>query len=149
MLPNGSINPGEMTSFNHYALGAVVDWLHVTVGGISALEPGWKRVKVRPIPGGNLTHALVSFDGPYGLVKCEWHWRDGGKFDLRLEIPPNSSALVILPSEREPMLAAGAEDGRWVGSGSFAFSDRYESSPWPPQPIMPPFTPLPEPSIAE
>ena len=48
MLPDGTINPGEMTSFNHYALGAVADWMHRTVGGIDPLEPGYARVLVAP-----------------------------------------------------------------------------------------------------
>ena len=43
MLPDGSINPGEMTSFNHYALGAVADWMHRCIGGIAPLEPGYSR----------------------------------------------------------------------------------------------------------
>ncbi|MGI0501413.1 hypothetical protein ABY44_00005, partial [Burkholderia sp. ZZQ-2] len=33
MLPDGTVNPGTMTSFNHYALGAVADWLHRSVAG--------------------------------------------------------------------------------------------------------------------
>ncbi len=44
MLPDGTINPGEMTSFNHYALGAVADWIHRTVGGLAPLEPGYSTV---------------------------------------------------------------------------------------------------------
>ncbi|MGN6672952.1 MAG: family 78 glycoside hydrolase catalytic domain, partial [Thermomicrobiales bacterium] len=51
MLPDGSINPGEMTSFNHYALGAVADWLHRTVGGLAPAEPGYRRIEIRPQPG--------------------------------------------------------------------------------------------------
>src|SRR3954447_1438115 len=50
MLPDGSINPGEMTSFNHYALGAVADWLHRRVAGLAAAEPGYRRIEVRPLP---------------------------------------------------------------------------------------------------
>jgi alpha-L-rhamnosidase len=38
MLPNGDINPGEMTSFNHYALGSVANFLHSVIGGLSAIE---------------------------------------------------------------------------------------------------------------
>lgn len=72
MLPDGSINPDQMTSFNHYALGSVADWLHKTVGGISPAEPAWKVVRVRPMAGGNLYWAKVSFDGPYGLIECSW-----------------------------------------------------------------------------
>jgi alpha-L-rhamnosidase len=50
MLPDGRINPGEMTSFNHYALGAVADWLHRVVGGIEPAEPGYRTVRIAPRP---------------------------------------------------------------------------------------------------
>lgn len=43
-LPDGFINPGEMTSFNHHAFGAIADWMHPTVGGLSPLEPGYARI---------------------------------------------------------------------------------------------------------
>ena len=42
MLPDGTINPGPMTSFNHYAFGSIADWMHRTIGGLSALEPGYR-----------------------------------------------------------------------------------------------------------
>ena len=54
MLPDGSVNPGEMTSFNHYALGAVADFLHRVVGGLQRVEPGYRRVRIAPRPGGGL-----------------------------------------------------------------------------------------------
>ena len=57
MLPDGTINPGQMTSFNHYALGAVADWMHRTIGGIAPLEPGLREVLVAPQPGGGITWA--------------------------------------------------------------------------------------------
>ncbi len=51
MLPDGTINPGEMTSFNHYALGAVADWMHRTIGGLSPAEPGTPPCASPPGPG--------------------------------------------------------------------------------------------------
>lgn len=79
MLPDGSINPGEMTSFNHYALGSVGAWLHSTVGGISPAEggAGWKIIKFEPIPGGTVTSAKVKHESPYGTVECRWKIEDG------------------------------------------------------------------------
>lgn len=59
MLPDGSMDSGTMPSFNHYALGSIADWLHVTVGSISPAET-WKTFLVRPVPGGNITSADVS-----------------------------------------------------------------------------------------
>ena len=66
MLPDGSINPGEMTSFNHYALGAVADWLHRTVAGLAPAAPGYRRLAIAPHPGGGLTHARARHRTPYG-----------------------------------------------------------------------------------
>jgi alpha-L-rhamnosidase len=62
MLPDGTINPGQMTSFNHYALGAVADWIHRVVGGIAPLEPGYSRVLIAPQPGGGIRWARSSLD---------------------------------------------------------------------------------------
>ena len=50
MLPDGTINPGEMTSFNHYALGAVADWLHRVVAGLAPATPGYRRMRIAPQP---------------------------------------------------------------------------------------------------
>jgi alpha-L-rhamnosidase len=51
LLPDGSVNPGEMTSFNHYALGAVVDWLHRRVAGLAPAAPGYRQMEIRPLVG--------------------------------------------------------------------------------------------------
>jgi alpha-L-rhamnosidase len=72
LVPDGSINPGEMTRFNHSALRSVADWLHTTVGGISPLDAGWRTMKVPSIPGGNITSVDVAFENPYGRISCSW-----------------------------------------------------------------------------
>ncbi len=77
MLPDGSINPGEMTSFNHYALGAVADWLHRTVAGLAPAAPGYRRIEIRPVPGGGLTHASARHRTPYGMAGCAWRIDEG------------------------------------------------------------------------
>jgi alpha-L-rhamnosidase len=111
MLPDGTVNPGEMTSFNHYALGAVADWLHRTVAGLAPAGPGCRTVAVRPRPGGGLTHASATHDSPYGRISVAWR-RDGDRLDVAVTVPPGVTALVDLPG------AAPVE----VGSGSHAFS---------------------------
>ncbi|KAL2829874.1 bacterial alpha-L-rhamnosidase-domain-containing protein [Aspergillus pseudoustus] len=92
MLPDGRVNEGGMTSFNHYALGAVASWLHGSVAGISTRD-GWKTVQVAPKPGGSLTSAEAAFEGPYGLVKCAWSLHEN-EFVLDLTIPPNCMASL-------------------------------------------------------
>lgn len=77
MLPDGSINPGEMTSFNHYALGSVAAWLHRVVGGLAPAEPGYARVRIAPQPpqgamAEELTWAETSLETPQGLVTVRW-----------------------------------------------------------------------------
>ncbi|KFA51593.1 hypothetical protein S40293_03938 [Stachybotrys chartarum IBT 40293] len=149
MLPDGRINPGEMTSFNHYALGAVADWLHGSVGGISPLTPGWKAIRVRPVPGGNLTSARVSFDGPYGLVACRWTLEhssrgdDEKEFRMTLTVPPNCSAVVTLPSELKMDYDMEEEASRVVGSGIHEFECVCKLGAWPPKALGHPFKPEP------
>ena len=64
LLPDGTVYPGEMTSFNHYALGAVADWLHRVVAGIADDAPGWRRIRFAPRPGGSLTSAAARHTHP-------------------------------------------------------------------------------------
>lgn len=51
LRPDGTVNPGQMTSFNHYALGAVADWMHRTVAGLAPTAPGYRQISIRPRPG--------------------------------------------------------------------------------------------------
>ncbi|KAF5004274.1 hypothetical protein FDECE_9230 [Fusarium decemcellulare] len=147
MLPDGRINPGQMTSFNHYAFGAVGDWLHGTVGGISPHEPGWRVIRVRPVPGGNITSAKVSFDGPYGLVASEWKLVDG-EFTMSLTVPPGCSALVTLPSEIRKDYSNAKEATRVVHSGTHRFECSFDAGEWPPKPMIAANQPMPEDTIA-
>lgn len=138
MLPDGSINPGEMTSFNHYALGSIVNWLHEVVGGISPLEPGWKRSLIRPVPGGSLTYAEVKHDTPYGMLSCRWSL-DAGQFKLSLTVPPNTMAEVVMPDKQASPTLGEEEEGIEVGSGHYEFSCAYEPEKWKPEAISIPF----------
>jgi alpha-L-rhamnosidase len=97
MLPDGRINPGQMTSFNHYAFGAVADWLHRTVAGLAPAEPGYRTIAVRPRPGGGLTRAAARHRTPYGIAEVAWE-RAGGTLTVSVTAPPGTSAIVSLPA---------------------------------------------------
>ncbi|OTB00188.1 glycoside hydrolase family 78 protein [Hypoxylon sp. CI-4A] len=112
LLPDGSLNPGEMTSFNHYSVGSVFSWIYQVIGGLSPAEPGYKTVKVNVIPGGNITSATTSYLSPYGEVSTSWEVNATG-FYLEVEIPPNANAEILLP---------GDSAAKQVGSGSYTFS---------------------------
>jgi alpha-L-rhamnosidase len=96
MLPDGSINPGQMTSFNHYALGAVADWLHRGVAGLAPAAPGYRKIEVNPLPRNGLTHASARHDTPYGRAEVSWT-RSAGQFQLTVTVPPGTRAAVHLP----------------------------------------------------
>ncbi|WP_432542037.1 alpha-L-rhamnosidase [Kineococcus sp. SYSU DK002] len=94
--PDGSLNPSGMTSLNHYALGAVADWLHRVVGGLEALEPGYRRVRIAPQPGGSLTSARVGYVSVHGRFEVTWSVRDG-RVRLSALLPGGTSGTVHLP----------------------------------------------------
>ncbi|NUR88916.1 MAG: family 78 glycoside hydrolase catalytic domain, partial [Nonomuraea sp.] len=106
MLPDGTINPGEMTSFNHYALGAVADFLHRTVAGLAPAAPGYRRLRVAPRPGGDLTRAAAALDTPYGRASVSWT-RDGDVLTVTATVPAGVVAEVDLPGRDPEEVGAG------------------------------------------
>ncbi|KAL4908629.1 hypothetical protein BDW74DRAFT_102228 [Aspergillus multicolor] len=144
MLPDGSINPGEMTSFNHYAFGSIINWLHSVVAGISPLVPGWREIRVAPVPGGNVTSAEAVHETPYGRLECRWSVGESkGVFKLEVLVPVSSRACVILPSDGDlsGQQEQEKQEGIWVGSGRHHFEVPFDwakvSSDWPPKPRIP------------
>jgi alpha-L-rhamnosidase len=101
MLPDGSINPGQMTSFNHYAFGAVADWLHRTVAGIAPAAPGYRELLVRPAPARSLTSASARHRTPYGDAEVAWE-RSQGRLRLQVVVPVGTAATVHIPGQSEP-----------------------------------------------
>jgi alpha-L-rhamnosidase len=109
LLEDGSINPGEMTSFNHYALGAVADWLHRVVGGLAPAAPGYARLAIAPQPLPGLEWATTRHDTPYGTASVEWRRQDG-QLCVRAVVPANTAASVRLPDGRLLEVAAGSHE---------------------------------------
>ncbi len=90
----GFQDPG-MNSFNHYAYGAVGEWLYATVAGLGFDQPGYQHIRIRPQPGGGLTAARAELETIHGPVVSDWHL-ENEVFTLRLEIPVNTAATVII-----------------------------------------------------
>jgi alpha-L-rhamnosidase len=103
LLPDGRVNPGDMTSFNHYAFGAIADWLHRTVAGLAPAAPGYRELVVAPRPLPGLEWAEAVHETPYGRASVRWEV-DGPNVVVRAVIPPNTSAKVQLP-EHAPTVA--------------------------------------------
>lgn len=106
MLPDGTINPGQMTSFNHYALGAVADWMHRVVGGIAPLAPGYSKVLVAPQPGGGLTEAETELETPQGRVAVRWVV-SGDQFAVDVDLPEGVGGVLRLAGQEDRPLEGG------------------------------------------
>ncbi|KAK6206896.1 bacterial alpha-L-rhamnosidase domain protein [Colletotrichum tabaci] len=129
MLPDGTINPGDMTSFNHYAFGAVAKFLVERLAGLQRLEPGWKRSRAQPVLGAEFMHASAEHLTPYGRVSCAWKLcsEASGPQQLKVDVtvPPLTEMEVVLPTR-------GGKRVEVVGSGDWSFTTDYERSyEWP------------------
>ena len=112
--PIGDDGTGGMISYNHYAFGAVGDFLYRRVAGIEATEGGYKKFRIAPLAGGGLTFASGSVETPYGKITSAWRLADG-EFHIEAEVPFGTECTLKMPS--------GAE--RVLESGRYAFSESY------------------------
>jgi alpha-L-rhamnosidase len=119
--PDGSFQDVGMNSFNHYAYGAIGEWMYRVMAGveIDEAEPGYRHVLVQPHPGGGFTRVRASHDSMYGRVTSAWETKDG-RFELAVEVPTNTRATVRLP---KAAVASVTEGGRplAVGDGITSF----------------------------
>ncbi|MFN8443763.1 MAG: glycoside hydrolase family 78 protein [Caldilineaceae bacterium] len=131
--PDGSFQDAGMNSFNHYAYGAIGEWLYRTVAGIVAdpAEPGYKHILIQPQPGGGLTQVQASLNSPYGQIESAWELT-AREFRLQVTVPANSHATVRLPAtsmdqvnvDGQPAVQASLMDGSAIieiGSGRYEF----------------------------
>ena len=140
--PDGTFqNPG-MNSFNHYAYGAVGDWLYRKVAGIDIdpAAPGFKSIIIKPHPGSEMNNVSATHDSPYGKVSSAWEIKDGN-FILTVNIPVNTTASVNVPTTggtvllsdkgiegADPQAAEGVDYSYVevkVGSGQYTFISPY------------------------
>ncbi|WP_409340613.1 family 78 glycoside hydrolase catalytic domain [Paenibacillus sp. MBLB4367] len=103
---DGSFWSEHMNSFNHYAYGAVGEWLYRCVAGIDADEeaPGYKHVHMKPQPGEGLTWAEATLESMYGRIHAAWRRSDDHSMEIRIRIPPNTTASVHLPNAKAAMV---------------------------------------------
>ncbi len=106
--PDSTFQDPSMNSFNHYAYGAVGEWMFSTVAGIDLdpARPGYKHVVFRPEPGGGLTQVRAAHTSPYGEIVSAWRL-DGEDLVYAFTAPPNSTATVRLPGVAESSVREG------------------------------------------
>jgi alpha-L-rhamnosidase len=144
--PDGTFQDRGMNSFNHYAYGAIGEWMYRVMAGIEIdpAAPGYKRILIQPRPGGGFTHVRAGHQTMHGTVTSAWELRDD-RFELVVEIPANTRATVRLPNadvtnvtEGGKPLAEGngiaklRQDGRVavveIGSGQYRFAYAYPAT---------------------
>jgi len=131
---DGTFEDASMNSFNHYAYGAIGDWMYRDIAGIDtkADAPGYKQITIEPQVGGHLNYANADYETSYGKISS--HWKiDSGKFYLDVVIPANTTATVYVPvatggtvtEDNKPLSNLTWNDGYAaveVGSGEYHFS---------------------------
>ncbi len=96
--PEKGFQDKGMNSFNHYAYGAVGDWMVSTVAGLEIAEPGYRKILFKPRPGGSISQASAKLQTPFGVVSISWELKNN-RLHLELEVPPGTSAELSLPGE--------------------------------------------------
>lgn len=114
--PDGTFQDVGMNSFNHYAYGAIGEWLYRHVAGIDidAQHPGYKHILLAPHPGGGLKNADAEIITLYGKVSSSWKI-ENDEFVYEVVIPANTSATVTLPFAKADQVK---QDGMPVKAGS-------------------------------
>lgn len=134
MMPDHTIPNNGMNSFNHYAYGAIGDWLYRDAVGLQETSPGFKTIRVKPYVGGPFTYMKASEGTPYGQLEAGWT-RGGGSLIINVSIPANTRAEVCVPTTdtssvmMDGKAVKGCIDGNYVvfsvGSGSYTFKSAY------------------------
>ena len=111
ILPDGTMEHPGLNSMNHYANGAIGDWMYRKIGGINQIEAGYHRFYVKPMFVHGIEEACTELESPYGKIISHWSCRKG-KIRVTVQVPPNTSAVIYLP-EKEGALE--------VGSGEYTY----------------------------
>ncbi len=134
--PDSTFQNVSMNSFNHYAYGAIGDWMYRVVAGMEIGAPGYKHILIQPQPNSRLDHAEAVHDSKYGEIVSGWKI-DNGNLTVSCTIPANTTATIVLPEaeisqvmENDRPIAkvypgVKETDGNVVidvGSGSYSFT---------------------------
>ena len=103
---------GGMVSFNHYASGAVGDFLYSRVLGIRHLEPGYKRFAFAPMLGEGIDYAEGKTLTPYGEIKARFERKDGA-VTYMVDVPVSTSCLIVGPKGEQKEVSSGHHEVKW------------------------------------
>ena len=101
----------SMISFNHYAYGAVIDWVYRNVAGISPVKnvPGYREIVFAPRPAIGFSFASAEVNTPYGLASISWSQGDVGNLQIKVVVPFGSKATLDLPVNGDSIIYLNGE----------------------------------------
>jgi alpha-L-rhamnosidase len=120
---DSTFQDANMNSFNHYAYGAIGDWMYRVSAGIETRDPGYKHLILQPHPTEKLSYSKAVFESSYGPVASGWE-RIGQKIVVNVKIPANTSATIILPVDNASKITG---DGKSLSDNKFFSSVRPEN----------------------
>ena len=102
-----------MNSFNHWAFGAVGEWMWRSLAGLNPddTQPGWKHFVIAPKPGGGVNWAKGEYQSIRGLITCDWK-TEGAKLTLRIVVPANTTATVCVPTTQAAQVTESGKPAR-------------------------------------
>ena len=145
--PDSSFQTPGMNSFNHYAYGAIGDWMYRNIAGLDTYEEGagYKSIRIQPHPGGGLNYANADLQTGYGKLSAHWKITDGN-FVLDVSIPVNTTADIFIPAANAESILENSrplpelneikldgKEGNYIklsiGSGTYHFTSRFAGTP--------------------
>lgn len=131
-LWNGDTADPAMNSMNHVMqIGDLAVWMYEYLAGIrpDAGKPGFRHIHIRPVPVEGLSYVKATHRSLYGPISSSWT-RTGGRLQLEVTIPPNTTATICVPSAGKVSEAGGLAPARVekgctlfeTGSGSYRFT---------------------------
>ncbi len=121
--PEKGFQDPKMNSFAHYSFGAVGEWMFKTIGGIDAIEPGYKRILIRPRPGGDLDWAQTRYGSIRGAIASTWKI-DKGELMMDVSIPANTTAQVHVPTRSPDSVKEGGRLARQAPGVKYLRTER-------------------------
>ncbi|HML46878.1 MAG TPA: alpha-L-rhamnosidase C-terminal domain-containing protein, partial [Clostridia bacterium] len=123
VLPNGLVSDTGMNSLNHYAYGAVVEWMYRDMVGLQPCEdaPGFKAARLHPRPNARMRKVSARYASAAGTYEVAWEILPDGQFDLKVTVPFDAKVDCVLPGgapdgDRRLTLEAGSHAFRYMPS---------------------------------
>ncbi len=133
LKPDGTTQTPSMNSYNHYAYGAIGEWMYRQLLGIQINEyhPGFKHFFLKPIFPQHFDHVQGTYESHYGTIGVDWKQSEE-EISLHLVVPPNTTATVELPimtgnweqargEKRKPKFTSMEQSSQTLGSGAYVF----------------------------